>query len=79
MQPDTIVPEPGNPQTLNRYAYVLNNPLRYTDPSGHAECAAGDMACWQKEWEWKNRWYNAHGWFDNGNGWRKKGPLGRKW
>jgi len=32
---DTVVPEPGNPQALNRYAYVYNNPLRYTDPSGH--------------------------------------------
>jgi len=32
---DTVVPEPGNPQALNRYAYVLNNPLKYTDPSGH--------------------------------------------
>jgi RHS repeat-associated protein len=35
MQADTIVPEPGNPQDLNRYTYVRNNPLRYTDPSGH--------------------------------------------
>jgi RHS repeat-associated protein len=34
-QPDTIVPKPGNPQALNRYAYVNNNPLKYTDPSGH--------------------------------------------
>jgi RHS repeat-associated protein len=25
-----------NPQTLNRYAYVLNNPLRYIDPTGHS-------------------------------------------
>ena len=33
-QPDTIVPEPGNPQALNRYSYVLNNPARYTDPTG---------------------------------------------
>ena len=24
IQPDTIVPEPGNPQALNRYSYVLN-------------------------------------------------------
>ncbi len=33
MQPDSVVPELGDPQSLNRYAYVLNNPLRYTDPS----------------------------------------------
>jgi RHS repeat-associated protein len=26
---------PVNPQALNRYSYVLNNPLRYTDPTGH--------------------------------------------
>jgi RHS repeat-associated protein len=35
IQSDTIVPEPGNPQELNRYSYVLGNPLKYTDPSGH--------------------------------------------
>ncbi len=35
LSPDTIVPSPGNPQSLNRYAYVLNNPLRYTDSTGH--------------------------------------------
>jgi len=32
---DTIVPEPGNPQSLNRFSYSNNSPLRYTDPSGH--------------------------------------------
>jgi hypothetical protein len=26
-----------NPQTLNKYQYCVNNPLRYTDPSGHQE------------------------------------------
>ena len=35
LQADTIVPDPANPQSLNRYSYTLGNPLRYTDPSGH--------------------------------------------
>jgi RHS repeat-associated protein len=29
----------GNPQSLNRYAYVGNNPLGYTDPSGLSWCS----------------------------------------
>ena len=28
------VVDPGNPQSWNRYGYVLNNPLGYVDPSG---------------------------------------------
>jgi len=35
-QPDTIVQAPSDPQTLNRYTYVRNNPLIYTDPTGHS-------------------------------------------
>lgn len=35
IQPDSLIPAPLNPQSLNRYAYVLNNPIRYNDPSGH--------------------------------------------
>jgi len=35
VQPDTLVPKPGEPQDLNRYTYVRNNPLKYTDPGGH--------------------------------------------
>ena len=42
LQADTLVPNPGNPQSLNRYAYTLNNPLRYTDPSGHREIRYGE-------------------------------------
>ncbi len=37
-QPDSLIPDPYNPQSLNRYSYVLNNPMRYTDPTGHEEC-----------------------------------------
>ena len=31
---DAYVQSPDNSQNFNRYAYCLNNPLRYTDPSG---------------------------------------------
>ncbi len=32
--PDNYVQLPDNPQSYNRYSYCLNNPLKYTDPSG---------------------------------------------
>jgi hypothetical protein len=32
---DTIVPDAKDPQSLNRYAYVRNNPLKYVDETGH--------------------------------------------
>jgi RHS repeat-associated protein len=32
---DSIIPVPYDPQALNRYAYVLNDPVNYWDPSGH--------------------------------------------
>jgi RHS repeat-associated protein len=35
LQPDSIIPNPANPQSLNRFGYVLNNPIRFNDPSGH--------------------------------------------
>ena len=28
VQPDTIIPQPGNPQNLNRYSYCLGNSLK---------------------------------------------------
>ena len=39
ISPDTMVPNPANPQSLNRYSYCLNNPLRYNDPSGNITAA----------------------------------------
>ncbi|MCL4871428.1 MAG: peptidoglycan DD-metalloendopeptidase family protein [Anaerolineae bacterium] len=35
---DTLVPSPTNPQSHNRYSYVLGNPLVLVDPTGHASC-----------------------------------------
>ncbi|MCL5957795.1 MAG: RHS repeat-associated core domain-containing protein [Chloroflexi bacterium] len=50
-QPDTIVPDYKNPQALNRYSYVYNNPVKYVDPTGHA---ASDLQYYP----------GATGWYD---------------
>jgi RHS repeat-associated protein len=34
LQPDPIISDVYNPQNLNRYAFELNNPYKYTDPDG---------------------------------------------
>ncbi len=36
LQPDNYVQDPNNTQNYNRYSYVLNNPLKYIDPSGES-------------------------------------------
>ena len=35
ISPDSIVSRLTNPQAFNRYSYAINNPLKYTDPTGH--------------------------------------------
>ena len=42
---DPIVPNPRNPQSLNRYTYGLNNPLRFTDPSGSENVSLMATVC----------------------------------
>ena len=37
MSPDSLVENHADPQTLNRYSYCSNNPVRYVDPSGHSK------------------------------------------
>ncbi|MEN8615485.1 RHS repeat-associated core domain-containing protein, partial [Dehalogenimonas sp. THU2] len=64
---DTIVPDFMNPQAFNRYSYCYNNPLKYTDPTGHwtfligagigalvglVKYAIVDMAIQHKEFSW---------------------------
>jgi RHS repeat-associated protein len=35
LSPDNEIQDPSNAQNYNRYSYCLNNPLRFTDPSGN--------------------------------------------
>jgi hypothetical protein len=67
---------PSDPQALNRYSYVLNNPLKYTDPSGHVPCCiyspfagVGALLDWLVNWATSSyqtgqaqEVYNAGGW-----------------
>lgn len=46
---------PANAQALNRYSYVQNNPLRYTDPTGHVV----RWTCWTcGDWFSISSWSN---------------------
>jgi RHS repeat-associated protein len=48
LQADSIIPGAGNPLAWDRYAYTLNAPTRYTDPSGHmvADDKSGGECNW---------------------------------
>ena len=50
---DTIIPNPYNGQSFNRYSYVLNNPIRYTDPTGHREVGLSTDGDPDQKYEWE--------------------------
>ncbi len=71
VSPDSIVPEPGNPQSYNRYSYSYNDPVNYTDPSGH--CAGNpdgvgnsfdENLCWSNVATIGNLWEHTDYWKD---------------
>ncbi len=42
---DSVVPQPADPQSLNRYSYTRNSPLVRVDPSGHGDCNIHLVRC----------------------------------
>jgi RHS repeat-associated protein len=53
VQADSIIANPGYTIAWDRFAYTANNPIRYTDPSGHLACNAPNVAdgdCSEKSW-----------------------------
>ncbi len=61
LSPDPVVQAPNFTQSFNRYSYCLNNPLKYTDPSGKS---------WKQFWNWVGDRYDqfSNWWSDNLNG-----------
>jgi len=42
LSPDPFIQYPEFSQSLNRYSYVMNNPLSFVDPSGFDQCQPPD-------------------------------------
>lgn len=40
---DTLIQDPEDSQYFNRYSYVRNNPMNYTDPTGHETADLGPI------------------------------------
>jgi RHS repeat-associated protein len=47
VSPDPIIQDPYNIISYNRYTYCLNNPLKYTDPSGYLYNPGFNPRLWQ--------------------------------
>jgi hypothetical protein len=71
LSPDLFVQAPGNSQSFNRYAYVFNNPLSHTDPSGYIgiprQWSESPVQEVDNSWFWMNHNLGNHG-FGGGSG-----------
>jgi RHS repeat-associated protein len=45
LSPDSIVPDPYNPLSYDRFSYVRNNSVNRVDPSGHADAVPVNAGC----------------------------------
>src|SRR5262249_6900449 len=57
-----VVQNPYDPQSLNRYTYCRNNPIIYSDPSGHFAFGFGDfLGLASIAFNWQNSLLNIAG------------------
>ena len=78
LSPDPIISNPTKSQDFNRYSYALNNPLKYTDPSGSIYYYQDNDGKWKwQRDEWRLNRPNPNGFDDffgynfNNNHWNK--------
>jgi len=77
---DPLVQAPNNLQSLNRYSYVMNNPMAFTDPSGFRSLsdAWGSVKDFgTRSWNflddaWANAWDNTDDFFDRLDDWGRE-------
>jgi RHS repeat-associated protein len=70
---DTIVPSPGNPQSLNRYSYALNNALKFTDPTGHYAFEEDPNDPVSFGTNVRSKYYYTHPSYKEGDPWKQLG------
>jgi RHS repeat-associated protein len=57
-QADTIIPKIKNPKSLNRYSYTYQNPIKYTDSTGHCTEGSDDYEeCMETANKIENKWH----------------------
>lgn len=80
LSPDNYVQDPTNTQCYNRYSYCLNNPLRYTDPSGLEWCPIDfDNALFDMSGAWADRVNNPISYMYTSGYLRGGGSGGQGW